>query len=70
MGTNPTEYLSCVPSQATPRFYLTAIESYPGVLFKALTLLVKNYTQLYAHTCQINPNPTNQIRAWKGTPVL
>ena len=48
--------------------------SHPGVLFKALILLVKDYTQLYVHTRQINPNPTlinptqtNQIRALKGT---
>ena len=32
--------------------------SHPGVLFKALILLVKDYTQLYVHTRQINPNPT------------
>ena len=44
--------------------------SHPGVLSKALILLVKDYTPLYVHTRQINLNPTNQIRALKGTPVL
>ena len=33
-------------------------QSHPGVLFKVIILLVKDYTQLYVHICQINPNPT------------
>ena len=45
--------------------------SHPGVLFKALILLVKDYTQLYI--CQINPNPTLinptqpiRLKLWKA----
>ena len=52
-----------------------------GVLFKVLiVLLVNNYAQLYVHIycCPnntlnptlVNPNPTNQIRALKCTPIL
>ena len=39
----------------------------PRVLFKALTLMVKDYTQLYVHLCLIyKPYPTNQIKALKA----
>ena len=51
------------PSTSEPRTHVRTYPcwwdmSHPGVLFKALILLVKDYTQLYVHICQINPNPT------------
>ena len=68
----PTDELPLFHSQSWKRFFSILLrdkiwewpenegteESHPRVLFKALILLVKDYTQLYVHTRQINPNPT------------